>query len=50
MVRIPKEITESAEIGANQIVRISIEKVRKSGFGMAKGIGSFRHEKVSDFD
>jgi len=27
-----------------------IKKTRKHGFGIAKGIGAYEHEKISDFD
>ncbi len=50
MVRIPKEVIELESIRENELVKITVEKIRKSGFGIAKGIGQFKHEKVSDFD
>ncbi len=50
MVRIPKEIVEIASIGPNEFVKIKVEKVRKSGFGIAPGLGPYKHEKASDFD
>ncbi|MBI4895476.1 MAG: AbrB/MazE/SpoVT family DNA-binding domain-containing protein [Candidatus Aenigmarchaeota archaeon] len=50
MVRIPKEVIETESIHENELIKITVEKVRKSGFGMAKGLGPFKHEKASDFD
>ena len=50
MVRIPKEMAEAGSIEPNELVKISIEKIRKSGFGIARGIGPYSHEKVGDFD
>ena len=50
MVRIPKELVESLSLGENELVNITVNKTRKSGFGIAPGIGPYKHEKVSDFD
>ena len=50
MVRIPKEIVETLSIRPNEIVKITVKKTRKSGFGLFKGLGPYKHEKVSDFD
>ena len=50
MVRIPKEVAEILSLRPDEIVKIHVEKMRKSGFGIAKGIGPYQHEKVSDFD
>ncbi len=50
LVRIPKEIVEEENIKEGQFVEIEIKKVIKSGFGIAKGIGPYKHEKFSDFD
>ena len=44
MVTIPREIVESESIVEGEIVKISLEKVRKSGFGMLRGIGKFSKE------
>ncbi len=50
IVTIPKEIVKEESIKEGQIVEIEIKRVVKSGFGIAKGIGPYKHEKVSDFD
>ena len=44
MVTIPREIVESESIVEGEIVKIRLEKVRKSGFGMLRGIGKFSKE------
>ena len=44
VVTIPKEVVEEEGLIENQTIRINIEKVEKSGFGMFKGIGSFKKE------
>ncbi|MFH1649698.1 MAG: AbrB/MazE/SpoVT family DNA-binding domain-containing protein [Candidatus Woesearchaeota archaeon] len=41
IVTIPKTLAEHAGIGENQMVRITVEKVRKSGFGLCPGLPSF---------
>lgn len=41
VVTIPKTIVEEEGLTADQTVKIDIKKVRKSGFGMFKGIGPF---------
>ncbi len=50
MVTIPKEIVKEEAIKEGQIVEIEIKRIIKSGFGIAKGIGPYKHEKLSDFD
>jgi hypothetical protein len=50
MVRIPKDIADLLSIGPDELVEIQIEKVRKSGFGIAPGMGPYRHERVGDFE
>ena len=44
MVTIPKEIVENESLVEGEIVKISLEKVKKSGFGMFKGMRSFTKE------
>ena len=41
---VPKKIIELEGLVAGQTVTIQIKKIRKSGFGMMKGIGSFTKE------
>lgn len=41
VVTIPKAMVEEQRLGKDQLVRISITKMRTSGFGMFKGIGPF---------
>ncbi|MBI2146898.1 hypothetical protein HYU19_00295 [Candidatus Woesearchaeota archaeon] len=44
IVTIPKTIVEEEGLVENQAVKIDIERVRKSGFGLFKGTGSFDKE------
>jgi len=44
MVTIPKEIVRMESIQDGQIVKIEVEKVRRTGFGALKGIGPFTKE------
>ena len=44
MVRVPKDIVEQEGIKAGQTVRIEVERAKKSGFGIAKGVGPFTKE------
>ena len=41
IVTIPKRIVEEEGLIENQTVKINIEKVKKSGFGISKGRASF---------
>jgi antitoxin component of MazEF toxin-antitoxin module len=41
IVTIPKEIVKEESLRENELVEIEVEKVRKSGFGLLKGIGKF---------
>jgi antitoxin component of MazEF toxin-antitoxin module len=41
---IPKSIVELESLNEGQTVKIKVEKVKKSFFGAAKGIGSFTKE------
>ena len=43
-VTIPKELVELEGLTENQMVRIEVQKVKQSGFGLFKGIGSFKKE------
>ncbi len=40
-VTIPHELVEHENLVENEMVKITIEKVKKSGFGMFKNLGSF---------
>lgn len=44
VVTIPKTIVDEEGLAENQMVKIEIEKVRRSGFGLFKGIGPFSEE------
>ncbi|MBS3053386.1 MAG: AbrB/MazE/SpoVT family DNA-binding domain-containing protein [Candidatus Aenigmarchaeota archaeon] len=50
MITIPKEIVKEEALKEGQIVEVEIKRTIKSGFGIAKGIGPYKHEKFSDFD
>jgi len=41
---IPKNVVELEGLNEGQIVKIKVEKVKISGFGALKGIGSFTKE------
>ena len=41
---VPKKIIDVEGFVPGQIVKIKVEKLRKSGFGALKGIGSFTKE------
>ena len=48
MVRIPKDLVKLESIQDGQLVKIKLEKVRKSFFGALKGIGKFTKEDELD--
>lgn len=41
MVTLPKELVESEKIKEGEVVKISVKKLRKDGFGILKGVGRF---------
>ena len=44
MITIPKILVMEEGLTENQLVRIEIKKLKKSGFGMFKGLGKFTKE------
>jgi hypothetical protein len=44
VVTIPHVLVDELSLHPNQAVKINIQKVKKSGFGMFEGIGSFCKE------
>lgn len=48
VVTIPKEIVKEESIGEGELVKIKVEKVKKSGFGLFKGIGKFTQKDELD--
>ena len=50
VVRIPAEIAKVENIREGELVKIEVEKAKKSYFGVFKGMKPFKHEKFSDFD
>jgi hypothetical protein len=44
VVTLPKEVTESKGITENEIIEITVKKLRIDGFGALKGIGPFTAE------
>ncbi len=44
VVTIPKTIVDEEGLAENQVVKIEIQKVRRSGFGLFRGIGPFSKE------
>lgn len=41
VVTIPKEIVKEETLTEGEVVSIEVSKIRKSGFGILKGIGKF---------
>lgn len=48
MVTIPKELVKEESLVEGELVEVSIEKARKSGFGILKGIGPFKEKDELD--
>lgn len=44
IVTVPKKIIDVEGLVPGQIIKINVEKIRKSGFGALKGIRSFTKE------
>lgn len=44
VITIPRIIVEEEGLKENQTIKIDIEKIKKSGFGLFKGIGPFKKE------
>ena len=43
-ITIPRKIVEQEGLQEDQLVKIEIKKMKKEGFGLCKGIGSFMKE------
>lgn len=41
MITVPKHLVKLLNLHANEPVKIDLEKIKESGFGLYKGIGSF---------
>ncbi len=41
MVTLPKEFVESERIKEGELVKISVKRLHKDGFGVLKGVGPF---------
>ena len=51
VVTIPKEIVKNEDLTQNELVEINVEKIKKDGFGILKGIGRFTEEdRMKDRD
>lgn len=50
MVRIPKEIVEYESLKPGQTVKLELKKIKKSAFGILKGMHSFKKEDEFDFN
>jgi hypothetical protein len=48
LITIPKDIVKEESLRAGELVRVDIKKVKKSGFGMFKGIAPFTKEDELD--
>ena len=44
VVTLPKELVATEQIKEGEIVKISVKKLRKEGFGILKGVGPFTAE------
>jgi hypothetical protein len=44
VITIPKLVAETEALAVDQTVEIDIKKVKTSGFGICKGLGSFTKE------
>jgi len=44
VVTIPKTIVEEEGLLENQVIKIDVKKIKKSGFGLSKGLASFSRE------
>ena len=44
VVTLPKELVKSKEIKEGEIIKIKVQKVKKDGFGILKGMKPFSHE------
>lgn len=44
MVRIPKDLAKMQSIQDGELVKIKVEKIKKSGFGILKGMRPFTKE------
>lgn len=45
VVTIPKEIVKEKSLSEGELVELEVEKVKKSGFGLLKGVGKFREKE-----
>ena len=50
IVTIPKELTEKEGLRKNELVEIALKKVKVSGFGLSKGLRSFKKEDEFDIE
>lgn len=48
VVTIPKKVVEAESLKEDELVEIKVEKVKKSGFGILKGMRSFTKEDELD--
>ena len=48
LITIPKDIVREESLRAGELVRVDIKKVKKSGFGMFKGMAPFTKEDELD--
>lgn len=48
LITIPKEIVREEQLQEGELVKVNIEKIKKSGFGLFKGIAPFTKEDELD--
>jgi len=44
IVTIPKEVVREESLKKDELVKLEIKKIKKSGFGLLKGIGKFTNK------
>ncbi len=45
MARIPKELPEEENFRLGETVKLEVKKIKKSAFGLSKGMKSFTHKE-----
>ena len=49
VVTIPKEVVKEEGIQEGELIKIKVEKMKKDGFGLFKGIGKFtKEDRIED--
>ncbi len=48
VVTLPKEIVEQEDLKEGELILIEVKKLRKSGFGLLRGVGKFTKKDELD--